>query len=409
MQALEDYLPLFKAYQKTNTGYRVTCPIHDDSTPSLHIAKGVDGSGKERLLVRCFAGCDSVEILNFINNNMKLHIAAGFSPKEISEVKSVKKNKSNFSTLVTTYNYRDESGHMVYQVLRYANPKSFRFRRPTDDPENSSGFIWSIGDTYRVLYNLDLIVNSINSGQYIWKVEGEKDADCLTNMGFTATCNLFGAGSGKWRPEYNDQLKGANLICVPDEDESGYIHVYEVINDLISTNSCKSIRVIFLPVGYKGDMFDYISSGNGKDELYGLIDNSINVTNYTEEELRKLFSIESSQSGSLKCYRFADSSEYKDVEDSLTNNVLSPANKISKFEQTELFSKALAILEAEGPLAGLCEYCFGTGFVIQNNGEIYGVLADDGGSELMDDPNHKVLILEKCLHGVSSSNLDVPF
>lgn len=409
MQALEDILKLFKKYQKTSSGYLVTCPIHEDSSPSLHIAKGIDSTGKERLLVKCFANCDSVDILNYINSNLKLTEFSGSKFQTPPQEPVVaKKSKSSFSTLVSTYNYKDSSGRMVYQVLRYANPKSFRFRRPTDDPDVSSGYIWSIGDTYRVLYNLDLVTSSISSWQYVWKVEGEKDADALTNLGFTATCNLFGAGSGKWRPEYNDQLKGANLICVPDEDEAGYIHVYEIIKDLISTSSCKSIRLVFLPVAYKGDMFDYISAGNNKDNIYKLIDNAINVTDFDDDQLQSLLHIEINQNGTLKCNKFIDDSEYKEISDDLLGSTVQTPTKVSKLEQTELFSKAIAILEKEGPLAGLCEHCLNTGFVMQSNGEILGVLADEG-SSLLDDSEHQVLRLEVCTHGVTATTLDIPF
>lgn len=409
MQALEDILKLFTKYQRTSTGYLVTCPIHEDSSPSLHIAKGIDGTGKERLLVHCFAHCDPVEILNYINSNMKLvEFSTSKSQPLAKETTVAQKSKTSFSTLVTTYNYKDSSGKMVYQVLRYANPKSFRFRRPTDDPEVPSGYIWSIGDTYRVLYNLDLVTSSIRSGQYVWKVEGEKDADALTNLGFTATCNLFGAGSGKWRPEYNDQLKGANLICVPDEDEAGYIHVYEIIKDLISTNSCKSIRLIFLPVAYKGDMFDYISSGNNKDSIYQLIDEAIDVTNFDDDQLQRLLHIEINQNGTLKCNKFIDDSEYKEISDDLISNTGPTYTKVSKLEQTELFRKAIEILEKEGPLAGLCEHCLNTGFVMHSNGEISGVLTEEG-SSIFDDSEHQVLKLEVCMHGESPKVLDVPF
>ena len=40
-------------------------------------------------------------------------------------------------------------------------------------------------------------------------VEGEKDADALTALGLTATCNPMGAG--KWRDSYTATLAGADL------------------------------------------------------------------------------------------------------------------------------------------------------------------------------------------------------
>jgi putative DNA primase/helicase len=40
-------------------GWMALCPCHEDRTPSLSLDDGVDG----RLLVQCFAGCDSVDVL----------------------------------------------------------------------------------------------------------------------------------------------------------------------------------------------------------------------------------------------------------------------------------------------------------------------------------------------------------
>ena len=42
--------------------YKATCPAHDDRTPSLAIKECDDG----RLLIHCFAGCDTEDILKAI-------------------------------------------------------------------------------------------------------------------------------------------------------------------------------------------------------------------------------------------------------------------------------------------------------------------------------------------------------
>lgn len=402
MQSLEDYLSMFDAYQKTNSGYLVRCPIHDDSTPSLHLALGTDPTGKERLLVKCFSGCDPVDILNYINENKT---KVNLTPKKVS----ASKPKSSLSTLVKTYSYRDINGRMVYQVLRYANPKSFRFRRPTDDLEQyPSGYIWSIGESSRILYNLDKVASSISTGQYVWKVEGEKDADNLTALGFTATCNLFGAGSGKWRPEYSQQLANSNLICVPDEDESGYIHVYEIVKDLLETGTCKSIRIVFLPVPYKGDMSDYIESGSS---VYDLIDKAIDVSNYDVSEVAKLLYISENSNGVLKCSKFEGTTEFDSILQSsiVEEKVVPTSSSVSKLEQTALYEKAIKLLNEKGPMVGLCEQCFGSGFVMASNGDVFGVVISSSGSLISNNDEDQTIVLETCNHGTSASMFDTPF
>lgn len=403
MQSLEDILHLFSKHQKTNSGYLVVCPIHDDSNPSLHIAIGKDSTGKDRLLVKCFSGCDSTAILNYINENKTKAI---FSPKPAVSGKT----KAYLSTLVKTYTYRNAGGKMVYQVLRYANPKSFRFRRPTDDLEAyPSGYIWSIDDSDRILYNLDKVITSISTGQYVWKVEGEKDADNLTEIGFTATCNLFGAGSGKWRPEYSAQLENANLICVPDEDESGYIHVFEILKDLITKKSCKSLRLVLLPVSYKCDISDYIESGK---PVYDLIDAAIDVSNYTIDQIAGVLSITESQNGTLKCTKFEKKSEYDSIlqSDIIEERTVTTKSPVSKLEQTVLYQKAVELLEKNGPMVGLCPTCLGSNFVMGSREDVFGVmLSNDGALISPNDEEHQTITLEKCFHGNPIVPTDTPF
>ena len=48
-----------------------------------------------------------------------------------------------------TYQYTDETGVLLYEVLRY-EPKTFRQRRP----DGNGGWIWQLGDVRRVPYRL---------------------------------------------------------------------------------------------------------------------------------------------------------------------------------------------------------------------------------------------------------------
>jgi hypothetical protein len=51
--------------------------------------------------------------------------------------------------IIATYNYVDESGKPLFQVVRL-DPKDFRQRRPN----GKGGWSWSLGKTRRVLYRL---------------------------------------------------------------------------------------------------------------------------------------------------------------------------------------------------------------------------------------------------------------
>ena len=103
--------------------------------------------------------------------------------------------------VVKTYDYTDVHGALLFQVVRF-EPKDFRQRRP----DGNGGWLWSLGDTQRVLYRLPEVAEAVASDHPIFIAEGEKDVDALMGIGVTATCNPGGAG--KWRDEYS-QLSSA--------------------------------------------------------------------------------------------------------------------------------------------------------------------------------------------------------
>lgn len=74
-----------------------------------------------------------------------------------------------------TYDYSDADGTLLYQVLRYDYPKSFRQQRPNGD----GGWIWKLGEK-RVLYRLRELLKYAAGTVFI--CEGEKDADGLSRQ-----------------------------------------------------------------------------------------------------------------------------------------------------------------------------------------------------------------------------------
>src|SRR5206468_2234266 len=89
--------------------------------------------------------------------------------------------------------------------------------------------------------------------------EGEKDADSLCKLGFTATCNSGGAK--KWRDEYSEVLRGKDVLIFGDDDADGRKHVEQVTKSL--QGKAKSIAEINFPAH---DISDYIKSFPSLDE-----------------------------------------------------------------------------------------------------------------------------------------------
>jgi hypothetical protein len=55
----EVFAELVRARSSGRLRWQARCPAHEDGSPSLSISEGMDG----RVLVRCWAGCDTKDIL----------------------------------------------------------------------------------------------------------------------------------------------------------------------------------------------------------------------------------------------------------------------------------------------------------------------------------------------------------
>ena len=76
------------------------------------------------------------------------------------------------------------------------------------------------------MYRLPDLIKAVAAGSTIYLCEGEKDANNLINLGFAATTNAGGAG--KWLREYNEFLRGSDVVLLKDNDEAGRKHVESV-------------------------------------------------------------------------------------------------------------------------------------------------------------------------------------
>jgi 5S rRNA maturation endonuclease (ribonuclease M5) len=153
-----------------------------------------------------------------------------------------------------TYDYLDEAGAFLYQVVRY-EPKDFRQRRR--DPAAPERWIWSLGDTRRVLYRLDR-VREAEPAQTVYVVEGEKDVESLEMLGLVATCNPGGAG--KWHTVTDcasKALAGRHIVVIADCDEPGRKHAADVLARLRGVAA--SVRII--EPAHGKDATDWIAAG----------------------------------------------------------------------------------------------------------------------------------------------------
>jgi hypothetical protein len=169
--------------------------------------------------------------------------------------------------ILATYNYTDAQEALLYQVIRYANPKAFKQRRP----DGKGGWIWSLQGVRRVLYRLPEVTEAVKTGTIIFKPEGEQDVETLRALGLVATTNSEGAGKGKWRGHLAEDLRGARLVVLPDNDNDGHRHAVEVINSVLPV--VEWVKRLDLPgLPEKGDVSDWCKAGHTKEELLALVE-----------------------------------------------------------------------------------------------------------------------------------------
>jgi hypothetical protein len=166
------------------------------------------------------------------------------------------------SNPVVEYDYTDEHGEVIFQVCR-KNPKGFFQRKP----DGKGGWENNLKGVRRVLYRLPELLEADPSAT-VYVCEGEKDADALRNLGMVATTNAGGAG--KWRHEYNEPLRGRNVVILPDNDEPGRQHEEQVSNSL--RDIAASVKVLALPgLPEKGDVSDWLKAGGTAEQLQALV------------------------------------------------------------------------------------------------------------------------------------------
>lgn len=228
---IDELLQRFPDARRAGSGWSAKCPAHDDHRASLSISEGDD----KRILLHCHAGCEFKTIVG----------ALGLQPKNLMPLATRTRTKR----IVETYPYHDETGRVLFESVRY-EPKDFRQRQP----DGKGGWSWRLNGARRVLYHLPELLKA-DAAQWVFVVEGEKDADNMRAIGLTATCNPMGAG--KWKHVEDGVLAGRKVAILPDRDDTGHEHGLDVAKRLHS--KAADVRIVELPTALK-DASDFISA-----------------------------------------------------------------------------------------------------------------------------------------------------
>lgn len=205
--------------RKSGGQWMARCPVHEDAKASLSLTEGTE----HPVIFSCMAGCESTDILA----KLGLSWTDLCKPRDDESSQRDEEVWTPNGPAIAVYQYHDESGTLLFEVLRSRNKK---FSQRVPDAKARSGWTYRLGDTRRVLFHLPKLIEDVADGNVVYICEGEKDVLALERAGCTATCNPGGAG--KWREEYSEFLNGAIVRIVADRDEPGQRHARQVFASL---------------------------------------------------------------------------------------------------------------------------------------------------------------------------------
>jgi hypothetical protein len=230
----------------------VKCPFHDDGTASMSI-------NLERGTWFCHACGIGGGILDFERKLTDKPDAECWTAINATIGRDAPKaSKSKSGRIVATYDYHDAAGKIVYQAVRFAEPKGFQQRRPN----GKGGWTWNLHGVTRFPFSLPALVRA----NVVLIAEGEKDAlnlqkaaaefptenDTLT---YAATTNIGGAG--KWMDSYSPYLAGKKVFVFQDNDDPGRKHAQQVCAS--ASKYAQAVHLVELPgLAEHGDVSDYL-------------------------------------------------------------------------------------------------------------------------------------------------------
>jgi hypothetical protein len=263
MTAIEKVLAKFPDAKKIGKGWLARCPVqgHDDRRASLSISEGDD----RRVLVNCFAGCDTEAVLAAVGlewpdlfaQEASLVPSRNGKPLLGGQVfatarDAVAELERKLGKPTATWIYHNAQGEPVGVTVRWDRPDGKEIRPVARHADG-----WRIGamPEPRPLYGLP----NLAAAQRVVVAEGEKAAEAARALGFTATTSAGGSQAAlktDWQP-----LAGKEILIHPDNDPAGHRYADAVAGILAKLTPAPVVSVVNLPnLPDGGDIVDWVDA-----------------------------------------------------------------------------------------------------------------------------------------------------
>lgn len=287
---------------KHGPGFEASCPVcQDGKSHSRHL---LIYEKDDWWHVVCIRGCPEDQILASWGIAEKDRRLAPFVPAEPPKAQRERKapppptdpkilaelEALNCEARKNPHIYDDGKGTVIHKSRRYFwHPdkkkidKSFDQRVPmiAGKPAKLLDRVSKTGKKYKSLpspaeagiavkplFRQAEVLAAIAAGKTIHIGEGEKAAEWLEeSVGEVATCQIDGAGPGKWRPQHTQTLKGAKRIVIwADRDEVGENYARDVYQECITV--CPDVMVVqSKTTGEHDDLYDHLQAGFTVDQF----------------------------------------------------------------------------------------------------------------------------------------------
>lgn len=259
-----------------NRANKISCPFHKDNTPSLSynlkndkwhcFSCGRGGDGID--FIKEYKGLNYIQTCNYLNIPLNAEYEA--VQRDIDRIEDrIKWQIANIDSfkdwkLIKIYRFTDSEGKTLYFKAKFSTLEKKQIRYYSITKENK---IEMKRNCEEVPYNYSNVAKNLYKNKSIYIVEGEKDVDTMSYLGFVAT-------SFKGIKDFDYSIfEGAKIYFIGDTGEAGEKYKKEIWIKL--KDFCKEFNIVDLPgiqqLGNNADLTDWLEAGHSKEELLSAI------------------------------------------------------------------------------------------------------------------------------------------